>query len=181
MINLRPYQVDVKQKIFNAWCNHYKNVLLQMSTGSGKTKTFCSLIIDIISGLIVQIINNLGPNTPIAVMVQQTWATISAPQRAHIRAARQARWPICSLITWEMWRIETSMGILARQAGGFKIPASNPAGRAAPPHPLRTCRTPTTGLTQNIIPIQQRRGISFSTWATRAPSAKRAPATLPGP
>ena len=50
MIKLRPYQLDVKQKIFNAWNQEqYENVLLRMPTGSGKTKTFCSLIIDTLS------------------------------------------------------------------------------------------------------------------------------------
>jgi DNA repair protein RadD len=45
MIKLRPYQETVKADVFSAW-NFYKNVLLVMATGMGKTKTFCSLVID---------------------------------------------------------------------------------------------------------------------------------------
>lgn len=46
MINLRPYQSDLKSKIFHAWDCGYRNALLVMPTGSGKTVTFCSLVID---------------------------------------------------------------------------------------------------------------------------------------
>lgn len=46
MINLRPYQNDLKSQIFHAWNCGYRNVLLVLPTGMGKTKSFCSLVID---------------------------------------------------------------------------------------------------------------------------------------
>lgn len=46
MIKLRPYQVKIKQDVYEAWQSGHKNVLLVMPTGMGKTKTFCSIIID---------------------------------------------------------------------------------------------------------------------------------------
>lgn len=58
MINLRPYQSEPKSQIFQAWEYGYRNVLLVMPTGAGKTKTFCSLVID-----------TLG--TPTAIMVHR--------------------------------------------------------------------------------------------------------------
>lgn len=63
MINLRPYQATVKTEIFNAWNSNYKNVLLVLPTGSGKTKTFCSLVIDTL--------NHQGANFPTAIMVHR--------------------------------------------------------------------------------------------------------------
>lgn len=44
---LRPYQQDVKDKIFTLWKSE-KNVMLQMPTGAGKTILFSSVINDII-------------------------------------------------------------------------------------------------------------------------------------
>ena len=44
---LRPYQQDVKGKIFTLWKSE-KNVMLQMPTGAGKTILFSSVINDII-------------------------------------------------------------------------------------------------------------------------------------
>jgi len=46
MIKLRPYQEKIKHEVYNAWANHYKNVLMILPTGGGKTKTFCSIVID---------------------------------------------------------------------------------------------------------------------------------------
>lgn len=46
MIKLRPYQENVKLQVYNAWEQHYKNVLLRIPTGGGKTVTFCSIVID---------------------------------------------------------------------------------------------------------------------------------------
>lgn len=46
MINLRPYQSKVKSEVYDAWTAHFRSVLLIMPTGGGKTKTFCSIVID---------------------------------------------------------------------------------------------------------------------------------------
>lgn len=46
MIKLRPYQEEIKQKVYSAWNANYNNVLLVMPTGMGKTKTFSSIVID---------------------------------------------------------------------------------------------------------------------------------------
>lgn len=43
---LRPYQVQLKGEIYDAWRSGYQNVLAVMPTGLGKTKTFCSITID---------------------------------------------------------------------------------------------------------------------------------------
>jgi len=47
MIKLRPYQVEVKEKVFHAWNSGVQNVLLVLPTGAGKTKTFVSIIKDL--------------------------------------------------------------------------------------------------------------------------------------
>jgi superfamily II DNA or RNA helicase len=61
---LRPYQETVKAQIYEAWKTH-RNVLLQLPTGGGKTKTFCSISIDIaISGI-------TGQQLPTAIMVHR--------------------------------------------------------------------------------------------------------------
>lgn len=46
MIKLRPYQEQIKAETYNAWNSGYKNVLLRLPTGMGKTKTFCSIVVD---------------------------------------------------------------------------------------------------------------------------------------
>ena len=45
-MQLRPYQEKVKAEIYSHWENGVKTVLLQMPTGLGKTKTFCSIALD---------------------------------------------------------------------------------------------------------------------------------------
>jgi len=45
-ITLRPYQIKAKEEIYQSWDNGHKNVLLVMPTGLGKSKTFCSIAID---------------------------------------------------------------------------------------------------------------------------------------
>jgi superfamily II DNA or RNA helicase len=45
-VNLRSYQIDVKQKIYDAWNGGNKNVLAVLPTGSGKTITVASIIKD---------------------------------------------------------------------------------------------------------------------------------------
>lgn len=44
---LRPYQNNLKLSIYDAWTAGFKNVLAVMPTGGGKTKTFCSMTIDL--------------------------------------------------------------------------------------------------------------------------------------
>lgn len=46
MIKLRPYQIDIKSQVYNSWNSGYKNTLLVLPTGMGKTKTFASLVIE---------------------------------------------------------------------------------------------------------------------------------------
>lgn len=41
---LRPYQDKLKHDIYEAWKAGHKNVMAQLPTGMGKTKTFCSLV-----------------------------------------------------------------------------------------------------------------------------------------
>lgn len=43
---LRPYQQEIKARVYEAWESGHKNVLLVLPTGMGKTKTFCSISID---------------------------------------------------------------------------------------------------------------------------------------
>lgn len=47
MLILRPYQNEIKEQVYKAWDAGHKNVLLCMPTGMGKTKTFCSITIDL--------------------------------------------------------------------------------------------------------------------------------------
>jgi DNA repair protein RadD len=63
MIKLRPYQEEIKAAVFTKWNEGYRNVLLVMPTGMGKTKTFSSLVIDTL-GL------SQGP-LPTAIMVHR--------------------------------------------------------------------------------------------------------------
>lgn len=44
---LRPYQVEMKQKVFNEWQKGNKSVMMQMPTGTGKTMLFVSIIQDL--------------------------------------------------------------------------------------------------------------------------------------
>ncbi len=46
-IVLRPYQIQWKQQIYSAWAEGHKNVLAILATGLGKTKSFCSITIDL--------------------------------------------------------------------------------------------------------------------------------------
>ena len=43
---LRPYQSDLKHKVYKEW-DHYNNVMLQMPTGTGKTIVFTSIVCDV--------------------------------------------------------------------------------------------------------------------------------------
>jgi superfamily II DNA or RNA helicase len=44
MINLRPYQENLKTDIYNAWDAGYKNVMARSATGSGKTILMCAIV-----------------------------------------------------------------------------------------------------------------------------------------
>lgn len=46
MFKLRNYQLEMKAKIYKAWSEGFRNVLLVMPTGMGKTVTFCSVTSD---------------------------------------------------------------------------------------------------------------------------------------
>lgn len=88
MIKLRPYQIQAKQEIFQAWKDNYRNVLLRMPTGSGKTKCFASLTIDLL--------NDQTISEPIVIMVhrkelvQQICLTLAEEEVYHnIIASRQ--------------------------------------------------------------------------------------------
>ena len=43
---LRDYQVEAKENIYNNWAN-YRSLMLQMPTGTGKTRLFTSIVKDI--------------------------------------------------------------------------------------------------------------------------------------
>lgn len=45
---LRPYQTDAKRRVAEAWL-HHKSVMMQMPTGTGKTRLFVSLIADVLA------------------------------------------------------------------------------------------------------------------------------------
>lgn len=64
-IKLRPYQIDLKQDIYDAWKEGHKNVLAVMPTGMGKTKTFVSIAIDI------ALLKLFGTNYPTAILVHR--------------------------------------------------------------------------------------------------------------
>ena len=42
--NLRPYQINAKVEIYDKWKSGHKSVLLQMPTGTGKTRLFSSIV-----------------------------------------------------------------------------------------------------------------------------------------
>jgi len=41
---LRDYQIEAKKKIYESWKDGNRSVLLQMPTGTGKTRLFCSIV-----------------------------------------------------------------------------------------------------------------------------------------
>lgn len=73
---LRPYQLEMKSKIYEHWANGKKNVLLVMPTGMGKTRTFCNIAIDAaVEGAMVTVLRDLqalkGGKMPTAIMVHR--------------------------------------------------------------------------------------------------------------
>lgn len=75
---LREYQNEIKAEVYKAWRAGIKNVLLVKATGLGKTKTFCSIAIEV---AILGIIFESKYPTAIAVhrkeLVQQISLTLS--------------------------------------------------------------------------------------------------------
>lgn len=69
-IVLRPYQAELKAKVYKAWCDGHKNSLLVMPTGMGKTRTFCSIAEDLaINGSVPEICR--GQKLPTSIMVHR--------------------------------------------------------------------------------------------------------------
>lgn len=62
---LRPYQLDLKNDIYDAWKEGHKNVLAVMPTGGGKTATFVNIAIDI------ALKSYFGTNYPTAILVHR--------------------------------------------------------------------------------------------------------------
>ena len=44
--SLRGYQIENKRRIYNAWHDGNRSVMLQMPTGTGKTRLFVSIVKD---------------------------------------------------------------------------------------------------------------------------------------
>lgn len=79
-IVLRPYQLELKQEIYDAWNAGHTSVLAVMPTGLGKTKLFCKLALEMALG------HNKFP-TAIAVhrkeLVQQISLTLAEEEITH--------------------------------------------------------------------------------------------------
>lgn len=86
-LKLRPYQEQVKSRIYSEWESH-PNVLCVMPTGAGKTKLFCSIIID------TAVTPHSKLNTAVLVhrkeLVQQISLTLAEEQIVHNIIAPQA-------------------------------------------------------------------------------------------
>ena len=61
---LRPYQSDLKARIYHEWSQGHRNVLAVMPTGGGKTKTFCDIAREMA-------IDPNGPRLPTTIMVHR--------------------------------------------------------------------------------------------------------------
>lgn len=87
-MRLRPYQEEMKAEIYNHWRNGIRNVLLVMPTGTGKTKTFSSIAIDMaITDFALQVVRDKKLPTAILVhrkeLVQQISLTLSEEGITH--------------------------------------------------------------------------------------------------
>jgi DNA repair protein RadD len=60
---LRPYQVDLKNEIYDEWRAGHKNVLAQLPTGMGKTRLFCTIANEMAVGSL--------DKTPTAILVHR--------------------------------------------------------------------------------------------------------------
>ena len=61
---LRPYQLDLKRAIYQAWNDGHRNVLAVMPTGGGKTNTFCEIAREMA-------LDPAGPRLPTAILVHR--------------------------------------------------------------------------------------------------------------
>ena len=61
---LRPYQSDLKARIYHEWNQGHRNVLAVMPTGGGKTKTFCDIAREMA-------VDPAGPRLPTTIMVHR--------------------------------------------------------------------------------------------------------------
>lgn len=64
MLKLRPYQEKLKADVYAEWNAGHRNVLAVMPTGAGKTKSFCSIALDMC-------LDQRGPRLPTAIMVHR--------------------------------------------------------------------------------------------------------------
>ncbi len=46
--SLRPYQVDLKSRVYEAWQAGHRNVMITLPTGGGKTVLFCTIAIEVV-------------------------------------------------------------------------------------------------------------------------------------
>ena len=47
---LRPFQVELKAKVYDAWRSGARNVVMRLDTGGGKTVTLADIVRDHIGG-----------------------------------------------------------------------------------------------------------------------------------
>lgn len=97
---LRPYQDDFKYNIYEMWNSGIRNVLAVLPTGLGKTKTFCSITLDlaitdlVISAVLNQLRSDKKLNTAILVhrkeLLQQISLTLAEEGIIHNIVAQPA-------------------------------------------------------------------------------------------
>jgi superfamily II DNA or RNA helicase len=87
-MKLRDYQTAIKNDVYTAWQEGYKNVLLVKPTGMGKTVTFCSITEDLAVTHCQEVIKGIS-NYPTAIvvhrkeLVQQICLTLSGMDISH--------------------------------------------------------------------------------------------------
>jgi len=69
MLVLRDYQDQLKAKVYAAWACGFRNVLVVLPTGMGKTKTFCSITID--KAIASAMVAAIDPAMPTVIMVHR--------------------------------------------------------------------------------------------------------------
>lgn len=85
MIELRDYQKNIKEEVYKSWKEGYKNLLLVMPTGSGKTKTFVSIVSDTLKEYSTAIVVHRNE------LVQQICLTLCEEKIEHNIIASRAR------------------------------------------------------------------------------------------